>query len=168
MSVELISVATTPLTCIWLISILMTSQRPPSCLSPRPSFGRHSSITPQPAQHILPRRHISKPPPLNTLLSNHSHLGIGYSRKNGYDCVQKGEGKTPTNKRVFSCSACVVGRRKDAGQTSVGECVYIIGSAGGQQRRGCDSPDKAGYISGKAAFLGSKVRTQVNYVNSIK
>ena len=42
----------------------------PTRLSPRPSFRMRSSMTPNPAQqHFLPR-HISEPPPLNTLFSN--------------------------------------------------------------------------------------------------
>lgn len=40
---------------------------PPSPRSPRPSFRMRSSLTPQPQQ--LPR-HISEPPPLNSLVSN--------------------------------------------------------------------------------------------------
>ena len=48
-----------------------TSSPPsPSRLSPRPSFRMRSSMTPQPVQPTLPRRHISEPPPLNALFSN--------------------------------------------------------------------------------------------------
>ena len=42
----------------------------PGRLSPRPSFRMRSSITPQPTQQHFPLRHISEPPPLNSLLAN--------------------------------------------------------------------------------------------------
>jgi nucleoporin NUP1 len=43
---------------------------PPSPRSPRPSFRMRSSVTPQPQQYQPPKRYISEPPPLNTLVSN--------------------------------------------------------------------------------------------------